>query len=79
MNKRLQKDVIMPISNKANNKEGFLPYIGDADNDRDMLSTAGISVVMMNARSDIKKLANYITKDSDHNGVGFAIRDYFDL
>ena len=53
--------------------------IGDADNDRDMLSTAGISVVMMNARSDIKKLANYITKDSDHNGVGFAIRDYFDL
>ncbi|WP_044959408.1 Cof-type HAD-IIB family hydrolase [Butyrivibrio sp. WCD2001] len=53
--------------------------IGDADNDRDMLTTAGISIVMLNARSDIKKLANYITKDSDHNGVGFAIRDYFDL
>ncbi len=53
--------------------------IGDADNDRDMLTTAGISIVMMNARSDIKKLANYITKDSDHNGVGVAIRDYFDF
>ncbi len=51
--------------------------IGDADNDRDMLSTAGVSVVMMNARDEIKKLANHITKDNDHNGVGDAIRKYF--
>ena len=53
--------------------------IGDADNDRDMLTTAGVSIVMANARSDIKKLATYITKDSDHNGVGVAIRNYFDI
>ena len=51
--------------------------IGDADNDRNMLTTAGISIVMMNAREDIKRLANFVTKDSDHNGVGFAIREYF--
>lgn len=53
--------------------------IGDADNDRDMLITAGISIAMINARRDIKKLANYITKDNDHNGVGAAIRCYFDF
>ena len=52
--------------------------IGDADNDRDMLSTAGISVVMMNAGSDIKKLSNFVTKGNDYNGVGFAIRNFFD-
>lgn len=51
--------------------------IGDADNDRDMLTTAGISIVMANARNEIKELADCVTKDSDHNGVGAAIREYF--
>ncbi|WP_051656937.1 Cof-type HAD-IIB family hydrolase [Butyrivibrio sp. AE3004] len=53
--------------------------IGDADNDRDMLNTAGISIVMMNACTNIKKFANYITKDCDNDGVGYAIREYFDF
>ena len=48
--------------------------IGDADNDRDMLKRAGFSVVMGNAKQSIKKLADMITKDNDHNGVGYAIR-----
>ncbi len=47
--------------------------IGDADNDRDMLTRAGLSIAMMNARSDIKKLANLVTTDNDNNGVGEAI------
>ena len=48
--------------------------IGDSGNDTDMLKRAGFSVVMGNAKQSIKKLADMVTKDNDHNGVGFAIR-----
>ncbi len=48
--------------------------IGDADNDIDMLKRAGFSVVMDNAKQSIKELADMVTKDNDHNGVGYAIR-----
>ena len=48
--------------------------IGDADNDKDMLKRAGFSVVMENAKQSIKALADMVTKDNDHNGVGYAIR-----
>lgn len=51
--------------------------IGDADNDRDMLTTAGIAVAMENGRDDIKAIADFVTIDNDSNGVGFAIRKYF--
>ncbi len=51
--------------------------IGDADNDRAMLCSAGLSVVMGNARSDIKKLAHIVTNTNDANGVGEAIRGIF--
>ena len=53
--------------------------IGDADNDRDMLERAGVSIVMKNARSDIKRLANIVTGDNDHNGVGGAIHTLFNI
>ncbi len=51
--------------------------IGDADNDRDMLTRAGLSIAMANARTDIKRLANLVTTDNDSNGVGYAIHMLF--
>ena len=56
----------MPISQVAG--------IGDADNDRDMLSKVGFSVAMGNASDDMKSHCDFITKDNDHNGVGEAIQ-----
>lgn len=50
--------------------------IGDSDNDRSVLRTAGLSVAMGNAEADILLLADCITSDNDHNGVGEAIRKY---
>lgn len=47
--------------------------IGDSDNDRDMLLSAGVAVVMDNGDEETKKLAHYITKDNDHDGVAHAI------
>ena len=51
--------------------------MGDADNDKEILQTAGFSVAMGNASDDIKKFADFITLDNDHDGVAAAIEKIF--
>lgn len=46
--------------------------IGDGENDVPMLKKAGTSVVMDNATDKIKKLANFVTTDSNQSGVAKA-------
>lgn len=48
--------------------------IGDADNDREMLTKVAFPIAMDNASDEIKALCRFVTKDNDHNGVGEAIR-----
>lgn len=43
-------------------------------NDVDILKNAGVSVVMDNARDEIKKLGDFITLSNDENGVAYAIK-----
>lgn len=47
--------------------------IGDADNDREILQTAGLAIAMGNASDEIKKLADFVTLDNDNDGVAAAI------
>lgn len=49
---------------------------GDADNDYDMIINAGIGVVMQNGSKLTKSVADYITDDNDHHGVGNFINKY---
>lgn len=51
--------------------------IGDADNDREILQTAGLAVAMGNASDEIKSLADFVTLDNDNDGVAFAIEKIF--
>ena len=51
--------------------------IGDADNDREILQTAGLAVAMGNASDEIKKLADFVTLDNDSDGVATAIDKFF--
>ena len=51
--------------------------IGDADNDKEILQTAGLSVAMGNASDEIKKLADFVTLDNDSDGVATAIEKIF--
>ncbi|MBD3879381.1 MAG: HAD family phosphatase [Quinella sp. 1Q5] len=51
--------------------------IGDADNDKEILQTAGLSIAMGNAADDIKRLAEFVTLDNDNDGVAFAIEKFF--
>ena len=51
--------------------------IGDADNDKEILQTAGLGVAMGNASDAIKNLADLVTLDNDHDGVASAIEKIF--
>ena len=51
--------------------------IGDADNDKEILQTAGQGVAMGNASDAIKNLADLVTLDNDHDGVASAIEKIF--
>lgn len=50
--------------------------IGDSGNDVDMVEYAGLGVAMGNAVSEVKAVADVITKDADNFGVAHAINRY---
>lgn len=50
--------------------------LGDALNDIEMLSFAGVSVCMGNGRSETKAYADYITDDIDNDGWAKALLHY---
>lgn len=49
---------------------------GDADNDREMLETAGIAVVMENGLESMKAIADYITVSNNEDGVAKAMEKF---
>lgn len=49
---------------------------GDADNDREMLESAGIAVVMENGLDSMKVIADYITASNQEDGVAKAIEKF---
>lgn len=52
--------------------ENLLTF-GDADNDEDMVKSAGIGVAMENGSEKTKSAADYITADNDHDGIALFL------
>jgi hypothetical protein len=52
-----------------------IAVFGDDVNDREMLSSFPHSVAMGNAPDEIKALARHVSRDNDHDGVAYAIRE----
>lgn len=50
--------------------------IGDSYNDLSMIMAAGLGVAMDNAVECVKKAANYITDDNEHDGVANVIEKF---
>ena len=48
--------------------------IGDAENDLDIVRTAGIGVAMANGDDCVKNAADFVTRSNLENGVAYAIR-----
>ncbi|HBD06067.1 MAG TPA: Cof-type HAD-IIB family hydrolase, partial [Firmicutes bacterium] len=79
-------DIMPSDSDKAKGIMAALDYLnlevsqcmalGDALNDIEMLSFAGVSVAMGNARPEAKAIADYITSDIDSDGWAKAMLHY---
>lgn len=50
--------------------------VGDGGNDMEMISRAGIGVVMGDGNEELKKLADYVTDSSEHDGIYNALKKY---
>ena len=50
--------------------------VGDADNDKEALEVAGLSVAMGNAKESIKEISDVIVSDNDHDGCAEVIERY---
>ena len=48
---------------------------GDGENDKEMLSEAGIGVAMGNAAESIKSVANLVTDTNDNDGIWKALKE----
>lgn len=48
---------------------------GDGDNDVSMLQRADVSVAMENGTEDVKKVADFVTKSVEHDGIFYALTE----
>lgn len=51
-----------------------LAAFGDADNDADLLSFAGLGIAMANASQKCREAADWTTRSNDEDGVAYGIR-----
>jgi Predicted hydrolases of the HAD superfamily len=49
---------------------------GDQNNDLTMISAAGLGVAMGNANPLVKKEAQVVTTDNEHDGLAVAVEKY---
>lgn len=50
--------------------------VGDSNNDLEMLEVVGLAVAMGNANEDVKRIADVVVSDCEHDGVADAINEY---
>ena len=50
--------------------------VGDNDNDSDAVMAAGLGIAVGNAKDSLKKVADIIVADNDHDGAAEAIEKY---
>lgn len=67
-------NALIRLANRLHFSEREIVAIGDSNNDLDMMDKAEISIAMGNALDNVKKAADIVTSDNDHDGVAEAIR-----
>ena len=86
-------DLSLEITSKIGNKGNSLKWIcdnkginpdniiafGDNFNDIEMIEYAGVGVAMANAEEEVKQKADYITLSNNENGVGYFLKNIFEL
>ncbi|MBK5239596.1 sugar-phosphatase [Clostridium sp.] len=67
---------VAALAKKLNIKQEEVICIGDAGNDIHMIKYAGLGVAMGNAFPEVKKIANFITKTNEEDGVAHVINKF---
>jgi len=67
---------VAALAEKLNIKQEEVICIGDAGNDIHMIKYAGLGVAMGNAFPEVKKVANFITKTNEQDGVAYIINKF---
>jgi Cof subfamily protein (haloacid dehalogenase superfamily) len=67
---------IKAVANHFGIKKDEILCIGDSGNDVAMIKHAGLGVAMGNAIPEIKKIASYITKTNEEDGVAHVIEKF---
>lgn len=72
-----KKSAVQIIQKKYDIDKNAIIAFGDNYNDVEMLKYVGLGVAVDNAKKEVKKAANYITKSNLKNGVAVALKKYF--
>jgi len=67
---------VAALAEKLNIKQEEVICIGDAGNDIHMIKYAGLGVAMGNAFPEVKRVANFITKTNEQDGVAYIINKF---
>lgn len=77
LNKKANKGAALKLlAKKLDINQDEIICVGDEKNDIEMIEYAGLGVAMGNAIDEIKKIANYITKTNDEDGVAHVINKF---
>jgi len=77
LNKKVNKGVgVELLAKKLGIKKEEIICVGDAENDIHMIKYAGLGVAMGNAFPEVKKIADYITKTNQEDGVAHVIKKF---
>ena len=77
LHKSVNKGVgVAALAEKLNIKPEEVICIGDAGNDIHMIKYAGLGVAMGNAFPEVKRVANFITKTNEQDGVAHIINKF---
>jgi hydroxymethylpyrimidine pyrophosphatase-like HAD family hydrolase len=51
--------------------------IGDGLDDMEMIAGSGLGVAMGNAEEEVRKVAKWVTRSNDQDGVAYMLREFF--
>lgn len=69
-------NAIRILANQLDIKQSEVMALGDEENDISMIEYAGMGVVMENGNEAVKKLAQFVTKSNQEDGVAYAVEKF---
>ncbi len=69
-------DALMALAEYLGIDREEVAAFGDGSNDLTMIKAAGFGVSMENGVPELKKMAEYVTRNNDHEGIAFGFRKF---